>query len=160
MDKKNILGINSSSSDKVVNPTNSSAFVKNFWDTLTGSNQDKNNELFWKAAQEQMKYQTQSAAQAMKFNAEQAQLNRDWQERMSNTAYQRAVSDLKAAGLNPVLAYTNLSSASTPSGSSASGYAQSGAKADVDISNYLPEMLAVFGSVLSDLGKTLFSIIK
>lgn len=57
------------------------------------------------------------------FNAQQAQMNRDYQTEMSNTAYQRAVSDMQNAGLNPALMYGNGSAASTPTGSNASGSA-------------------------------------
>lgn len=52
------------------------------------------------------------------FNAKEASKNRNWQEHMSNTAYQRAADDLEAAGLNRVLALGTPSS--TPSGATAS----------------------------------------
>lgn len=59
------------------------------------------------------------------FNSIEAAKNRDWQEMMSSTAFQRAVKDAEKAGLNPYLLYTQ-GGASTPSGSTASSASKAG----------------------------------
>lgn len=72
---------------------------------------------FW--AQNEDFYDTNYAQ--MLFSMNEAQKSRDWSEMMSNTSYQRAMSDLQAAGLNPILATqyaANVPNASTASGGS------------------------------------------
>ena len=61
---------------------------------------------------------------AQKYNSNEAEKNRKFQELMSNTQYQRAANDLRNAGLNPWLVMQNLT-ASTPSGSQATSSATS-----------------------------------
>lgn len=73
----------------------------------------------------------QSVAQNNAWSAEQAQKQMDFQERMSNTAHQREIADLKASGLNPVLS-AKLGGASTPSGAMAQGDT-SGTSALIDL---------------------------
>nr|DAI55948.1 MAG TPA: minor capsid protein [Microviridae sp.] len=67
-----------------------------------------------------------SQTSAQRYNSAEAAAQRAWQEQMSNTSYQRGVKDMKAAGLNPVLAaYNGFGAGLAPSGGTASSGIQS-----------------------------------
>lgn len=110
---------------------------------------------------QQTAYNSAEAAINRQFQSEEAATNRAWQERMANTAYQRAVEDLKKAGLNPVLAALNGGAATgtgaMASGSQASAGLQSGAAASG--SNYtgqgyqMSDALAIAGLIGNTIGQ-------
>lgn len=77
------------------------------------------------------------AEKQMAFNSAEAKASRDWQEMMSNTAHQREVKDLLAAGLNPILSVNG--GAPVTSGAQAQG---SSGKVDEGLTNALTTYLA------------------
>lgn len=109
---------------------------------------ESNNQAMTNTAQMANDISAASSAQAYKFNSEEAQHTRYWQEMMSNTAHQREVKDLLAAGLNPVLSAT-LGGSSTPSGATAQGQSYQGQQAQVDTS-LLPFYSNILGTVLGN----------
>lgn len=73
---------------------------------------------------QQQQFNATQASVAYNRNAREARKQRDFQERMSNTSYKRGISDMRSAGLNPILAFKQ-GGASTPSGAAGSASAAS-----------------------------------
>lgn len=104
-----------------------------------------------------------NSAQAVEnrtFQHNEAKIQRDWYEYMSNSAYQRSVADMKAAGINPILAYSQggaaVSGTGVPTGSAA--YVN-GANGD-SISTVLNAAANVISAVSGSSAKKIDSALK
>lgn len=106
-------------------------------------------------------YNAEQAALNRQFQSDEAQKNREWQENMSNSAYSRAIADLRANGVNPYAVLSGLSSASTPSGGSVTGssaYSNSTPSSYTSATSVSNNMLSSFSKVASAVVSNAFDL--
>jgi len=82
--------------------------------------QEDTNDQNLQIAQNATAFNAAQAHENREFTAQQAEKQMNFQERMSNSAWQRGVADMQAAGINPMLAF-NKGGASTPTGAMGGG---------------------------------------
>jgi len=98
---------------------------------INSASQNEANSTNERIADKATAFNAREGEKTRAFNSAEARINRNFQQEMSNSAYQRAMKDMRAAGLNPLLAISQ-GGAGTPSGATASGSAATAATTKVD----------------------------
>lgn len=94
--------------------------------------------------EENRKFNSAQAAMNREFQSAEAKIQRDWYEEMSNSAYTRAVSDMKNAGINPILAYSQGGAAAAGTGiasGSAASYNVGGGETATDVISAVADLI-------------------
>ena len=81
------------------------------------------------------KFQKKTMREQNEFNANEAQVTREWNQQMDNTKYQRQVADMQAAGINPALAMNG--GVTTQATSNATASSGSGIPGGLDLSSVM-----------------------
>ena len=81
------------------------------------------------------RFQKKTMREQNEFNSNEAQIAREWNQQMDNTKYQRTVSDMQAAGVNPALAMNG--GVTTQATSNATASSGSGIPGGLDLSSVM-----------------------
>ena len=93
------------------------------------------------SARQQYNYNQSLQEQAQNFNASQAEIERNWQTEMSNTARQRGVQDAINAGMNPILAVSEGGATSGAGAAATSPGASTGAGVGANPISMITELI-------------------
>lgn len=88
----------------------------------------------------------ENAAAANQFAHDEAELAREFEQYNVDTQYQRLVKDLKAAGLNPILAYGSLNTG-LPSAAAASAHQAETFKSSEKFTDIIQAILGIVGGI-------------